>query len=176
MKLFEEFKLYEIMWDEEQLKGVSSKELQEDNEADPVHQILSKMEDIDFEFGGFDRERYEDKWSNTSGHYTNDWTDHYGYFNYSQDAMTVFEDIRDEIIPKYIDKVEQVPLIQECRKLYYEWNNSTDETEDETGAKFELFIAQHLEDLSYIFNDQLTEKYMEEAEAWAAEHLEPEDY
>ena len=168
MKLFEEFKLYETMWNGEPLK--------EDNGTDPIQQILSKIEDITFEFGGFDRERSEDKWSNTSGHYTNDWTDSYGHFNYSQDASIVFEDIRDKIIPEYIDKVEQVPLIQECRKLYYEWDNSTDETEDETGDKFELFIAQHLGDLASIFNDQLAEKYMEEAEAWAEEYLEPEDY
>lgn len=164
----------------EKFRALSSEErlklYNDDNAVDPVHQILSKTSDIEFEFDGFSRDRYEDKWDYNTGHYTKDWTDDYDSFTYSQDATTVFEDIRDEMIPKYIDKVEQDSTIQECKKLYDAWQNSTEETEDETGDKFDLFVAQNLEDLAVIFNKYLVEKYVEDAENWAEEHLEPSDY
>jgi hypothetical protein len=104
----------------EKFKALSSEEklklYREDNAADPVQQILDKASDIEFNFGGFSRDRYEDKWSHTTGHYTKDWSDSYDSFTYMVDAVTVFEDIRDKMIPKYIDKVEQSPLIIECKK------------------------------------------------------------
>lgn len=164
----------------EKLKAMSPEErlklYRDDNAVDPVQQILNKTSDIEFEFDGFSRERYEDKWDYNTGHYTKDWTDDYDSFTYNQDATTVFEDIRDEMIPKYIDKVEQDLTVQECKKLYDAWQSSTEETEDETGDKFELFVAQNLEALAAVFNEYLVAKYAEDAENWAEENLEPSDY
>jgi hypothetical protein len=163
INLVEEWKLYETMWDESR-------------QEDPVQQILNKASDIEFEFGGFSRDRFKDKWSHTTGHYTKDWTDRYDNFTYMVDAITVFEDIRDKMIPKYIDKVEQSPLIIECKKVFDAWNNSTPETEAKTGEIFDLFIANNLEALAEVFNNQLKEEYEEEAENWAEENIEPSDY
>lgn len=161
----------------EKLRAMSTEErlklYQEDAAVDPVQQILNNTSNIGFEFEGFDRERYKDKWDPNTGHYTKDWTDSYDSFTYTQDATTVFEDIRDEMIPKYIDKVEQDSTVQECKKLYDAWQSSTEETEEETGDKFELFVAQNLEDLAVVFNEYLIEKYREAAEEWAEEHREP---
>lgn len=164
MKLQEEFKLYETMWGND---GV-----------DPVQQILDQTPDIEFNFEGFDRERFEDRFDPNSwyGHYTKDWTDTYGDFTYKVDSSTVFEDIRDEIIPKYIDKVEQSELTIECKKVYEAWENSTNETESETGEAFEIFVAKNLKDLADIFEEYLLEKYIEDAENWAEENEEPIDY
>jgi hypothetical protein len=151
--------------------------MQADRAVDPVDQILQKTPDIPFEYEGFDSEWSKDHFDPNSwyGHYTTDGVDHYGDYSYKVDATTVFEDIRDDMIPKYLNKVPSSELVIECKKLYDAWNNSTDETEEETGEAFEVFIAKNLEELAEIFNKPLSAQYAENAQEWASEHLEPMD-
>ena len=166
MKWQDEFKLYENMWETNNVK------------QDPVQQILDQTPDIEFDYAGFKRERSEDHFDPNSlyGHYTKDWTDSYGSFTYKVDAITVFEDMRDEMIPSYLDKVEQSDLTAECKKVYDAWYNATEETEAETGEAFELFVAKNLETLAKVFEEYLLEKYAEDAEDWAEKNLEPIDF
>ena len=148
-----------------------------DRAVDPVDQILHKTPDISFEYEGFDLEWSEDHFDPNSwyGHYTTDGVDHYGDYAYKVDATTVFEDIRDDMIPDYLDKVPSSELTTECKRLYDARENSTEETEDETEEAFEIFIAKNLEQLAEIFSNPLTDKYAEQAQKWASEHLDPMD-
>ena len=204
MKLQEEFKLYETMWEDEQplkeevpefrseyarlmstpegrekFKAMSSDEkvklYKEDNEADPVQQILDKASAIEFDYSGFSEDNFEDKWNDISGHYTVDWVDTFGDFTYEVDAVTVFEDIRDDMIPTYLNKVKQSELVTECKKVYDAWYNSTEDTEEAAGEAFELFVAKNLEDLALLFEGYLLVKYAEDAREWARMNLEPID-
>lgn len=145
--------------------------------ASPVDQILHKTPNIIFEYEGFDSDYSEDHFDPNSwyGHYTTDGVDHYGNYDYKVNATTVFEDIRDYMIPDYLDKVPSSELTTECKRLYDACENSTEETEDETEEAFEVFIAKNLEKLAEIFNKPLTDRYAEQAQEWASENLEPID-
>lgn len=148
-----------------------------DTEADPVQKILNDTPDFEFEYEGFERDWYEDRFDPNSwyGHYQVGGTDYYSDYTYSKDAGDVFEDLRDTIIDKYIDKVTDSELLAKYRELKKAWDESDDETEDAACEALEVFIAENLELLVDIFYDQLTEHYAEDAEEWAYEHLDPDD-
>jgi hypothetical protein len=154
-----------------------SEVITEATEVDPVQQKLNELEDYEFEYDGFEREWYEDRFDPNSwyGHYQVGGTHSYGSYTYKQDAVTVFEDVRDEMIPKFADKVKQSDLIKKCKELDYAAEHATDDTEDAAIEALELFIVENLDDLVDEFYQPLLAKYAEQAREWAEEHLDPED-
>ena len=160
MKLHEEFKEYENLWDDS------------NKEVDPVDQILNTTDDFELEYDGFEVEWYEDHFdpSSSYGHYQTGGTDYHPDFTYKVNAINMFETLRDDILPKHAEKVTDSTLVTEYRKLAQAWENSTDATEAETGDAMELYIAKNLEELVDTFIDEILEHYKEEALEWAHEN------
>lgn len=145
-------------------------------DLDPIDQLLFETSAIELNFNGFDRDAFQDKFDPNSGHYTVDWTNHYGDFTYEVSAVSIFEKLRDEIIPKHMSKFEGNEIVDKFKILYQNWEASTKETEEETCSKMEMYLAENLDEFVEIFNEQLLEEYEENAEEWAYDHMEPEDY
>jgi hypothetical protein len=155
MKLFEEFKTYENLW--------------EDYEPTEVDKILWAMNDFEFEYDGFEVEDVEDRFDPGSwhGHYQVSKTYEHDDFTYKVDAMDVFEVLRDEILPTNKDKISDAGLQAEYKKLESAWENSTKETEEDTGEALDLFIAKNLEDLANDFYSELEAYFKDRAYDWA---------
>ena len=152
--------------------------IQADMAIDPVNAKLREYSESDFEFdyeGGFEREWHQDHFDPyTTQHYTTGGVDYWDDFTYQVDPVSVFEVIRDDF-PNYVDKVPANDIITKCKALYTAWQNSTDDTEEETSDAYELFIAEHLEELAEIFYDQLHDYFADNAEEYAINNLDPHD-
>lgn len=161
MKLHEEFKLYESLWD------------------NPVDKILQEDPVIELEFDGFSRD-WEEPYASWNGYEVVDRVksgeNTYHKFTYKVDSRDIFELLRDTIIPKHWNEVPANDLLTAYRKLESAWESSTPEDEEKTCEAMELFLAEHLETFIEMFLKQLKEEYLEEAEEWAIDHLSPTDY
>ena len=133
MKLHEEFKTYENLW--------------EDYELDPTSKLINSYEDFVFDYEGWEEEGYEDHFDPASayGHYQTSSTTVHPDFTYDVDAMTVFETLRDKILPEKSNKISDAGLQAEYKKLEAAWENSTEEARYEAGEALDLFIAENLE-------------------------------
>lgn len=134
MKLHEEFKEYETLWEDaelvdntdeytklcstyegrEQLRSMSSEEklaLYKPESFDTLQNILIKAireeGDIPLEYDGFSREYSQDHFDPGSyyGHYQTSSLVDYDNFTYKVDPDEMFDVLHDEILPKYLDKV-----------------------------------------------------------------------
>lgn len=163
----EEFKEYVNLWDTS---------LEEAAEPDPVDKILWSIPDIEFSYDGFSEDQYEDHFDPGlwDGHYQTLETVHFPDYTYTKDAVSVFEALRDEIIPKYKDKVSNNKLLNEYLALVQAWEDSTDETESETSNAVDLFLATHLTDFVSMFEDGLTNYYADEAKEYAIDIIIPQ--
>ena len=188
MKLHEEFKEYETLWDthslteekefrselarlystpegREQLKNMSTEERQAlykaDREVDPVQKVLDATPDFELEYEGYEYEWCEDHFDPGSwyGHYQTTGYDYVDDFVYSVDATSIFELLRDTIIDKYADKVDKSELLDTYKALEKAWKDSSEETEDEACEAMELFLAKNLEDFFYLFEEQVSNYY-----------------
>lgn len=156
MKLHEEFKEYENLW--------------EDAELDPVDEILNDYDSIKFDYDGFTVEGYEDHFDPRYGHWDTAETYEHDDFTYDVDAVSMFEFLRDTFLPKNVNKISDVELATEYKKLESAWENSTDETEDAACEALEIFLAKNLEEFVNIFYYELKEYYSEEAYDWARDN------
>lgn len=163
----EEFKEYTNLWDAS---------LEEAAEPDSVDKILWNIPDIEFSYDGFSEDRYEDHFDPGlwNGHYQTSETVHFPDYTYTKDAVSVFEALRDEIIPKYKDKVSNNKLLDEYLALVQAWEDSTDETESETSDAMDLFLATHLIDFVSMFEDKLINYYADSAEEYALDNITPQ--
>lgn len=163
----EEFKEYTNLWDAS---------LEEAAEPDSVDKILWNIPDIEFSYDGFSEDQYEDHFDPGlwNGHYQTSETVHFPDYTYTKDAVSVFEALRDEIIPKYKDKVSNNKLLDEYLALVQAWEDSTDETESETSDAMDLFLAAHLIDFVSMFEDKLINYYADSAEEYALDNITPQ--
>jgi dsDNA-binding SOS-regulon protein len=188
MKLHEEFKEYETLWDapaltEEkefrseyarlcstpegraQLKAMSIEERQAlykaDREVDPVQKVLDAIPDFELEYEGYAYDWYEDHFDpgRDYGHYQTTGTDYVDDFVYSVDATDMFETLRDVIIDKYADKVGKSELLDTYKILEKAWEDSSEENEEEACEAVELFLAKNLEDFFELFEQQVYKYY-----------------
>lgn len=153
MKLHEEFKTYETLW--------------EDYEPTELDKLLWAMDDFEFEYDGWEEEGYTDQFDPRYGHYQTSKTYEHDDFTYKVSAMDVFEVLRDEILPTNKDKISDAGLQAEYKKLEAVWENATEETADAAGDALDLFIAKNLEDLANYFYAELETIFKDEAYSWA---------
>lgn len=141
------------------------------NDTAAAYALLTKIGEVEIEFPEFEHEWFKDR-TDARGEYRQDYgTDVYPAFTFKVDATTVFEDLREAIIPEYKDKVNKSDLLTQYLKL----DQASEDGSTETANALDFFLAQHLEDFVEIFNKALVERYEEAAHEWALEHLEPED-
>jgi hypothetical protein len=166
MKLHEEFREYETMWE-------ASETLEE--AVNPVDEILAKTPDYELEYEGFDEDWYEDKWNyNTMDHDQDYGTYHFDDFTYEVDATGLFEYLVDLLQ----DKAEENPtdeVMVEYKKLIDAWYKAEGEEEDRACAAMELYVAQHLHELADLYYKDIQEHYSDSAYEWAKESLEPSE-
>lgn len=154
MKLFEEFKEYETLWES----------------ADAVDEILWALKDFVFEYDGWSKDSYVDHFNPDSGHYTTSKTYEYDDFEYEVDPVSMFEFLRDDFLPRNSDKIFNAKLAAEYKRLEAACENS-----DEDIEALELFIARNLETFVEMFYEELKEYYKEAAYEWADENLDYSD-
>lgn len=192
MKLHEEFKEYETLWDapilaeekkfrseyakllstpegREQFMAMSPEERfalsREAAEADPVQKILNATPDFELEYEGYEYEWYEDHFNPdyAYGHYQTTGKSYLDDFVYSVDAGSMFELLRDIIIDKYANDVGKSELLDTYKALEKTWEDSTEEIEEEACEAMELFLAKNLKDFFDIFEKQIYDYYYEKA-------------
>jgi hypothetical protein len=152
MKLHEEFKEYENLW--------------EDYEPTEVDKLLWDTEDFEFEYEGWEEEGYEDHFDpgRAYGHYQTSSTYKHDDFTYAVDAVDVFETLRDEILPKVDTTKVKNELILEYKKLEAVWEKSKDDADADVA---DMFLAKNLEDIANTFYSDLEDYYSEKAYDWA---------
>jgi hypothetical protein len=162
MKLFEEFNEYENLWSE-----------------DEIDKVLHQYDDFEIEYAGFESEWYEDHFDPGSywGHYQTDGVNDYSDFTYEVDAVSIFETLRDTILPKKGESKADDPVVKEWLRL----NELAVETagtpeEDKALYELELFLAKNLDSFFKTFIKEISEYYKEDAQEWAVENLDPIDY
>ena len=165
MKLYEEFKEYENMWE-------ASKSLKES--ADPVDEILAKTPDYELEYEGYDEDWYKDKWNyNTMSHDQDYGTHHIPDYTYAVDAVSLFEYLVDLLQEKAKEPITN-ELMAEYKKLMDAWYKAEGEEEDRASAAMELYIAQHLHEFAELYEEEIAEKYSDAAYEWSLENVEPD--
>lgn len=174
MRLYEEFKEYETLW--------------EAHEQDQVDEILRGYDDFEFEYDGFDDDNYEDHYSYDFGHYTTSKLTHYDSFTYKVDAISLFDFMRDDFLPDNADNISDDKLEDTFKKLntatddtYAALNiakekNTPEEIKAATAAyntamdALELFIANNLGTFVDMFYSELLDCYEDEARDWARDN------
>lgn len=153
MKLHEEFREYEHLW--------------ENAEPDEVDKILFGIEDFEFEYDGWTEEGSVDHFDPRYGHWDTSKTYDYDDFTYTVNAVEIFEVLRDKLLPKIdISKVKD-PLVIEYKKLEAILENSNKETEAMNADALDMFLAKNLEEFVDIFYYELQKAYEEKAYGWA---------
>jgi hypothetical protein len=164
MKLHEEFKEYENLWEAAE------------EAVDPVSEVLENTPDYELEYEGFDTEWSEDKWNPNSwyGHYTVDGTSHFRDFAYGVDSVSLFEYLVD-LLQNKAKEPSTSGIMAEYKKLMQAWYAAEGEEEAIACEAMELYVAQHLHELADLYEKDIAEHYKEFAYEWAEENLEPSD-
>ena len=163
----------EDLVDLKKITAEAEKNLTEDAVNDPAatSALLTKIGEVEIEFPEFEQEWVKDR-ADVRGQHVQDYgTDLYPAFTYSVDATTVFEDLRETIIPEYKNRVENSELLTQ----YLNLAQASEDGDTEAVNALDFFLAQHLEEFVEIFNKALVERYEEAAQEWALDNLEPED-
>lgn len=171
MKLYEEFRDYEKLWDD---VTEEDKKLSED--LDPADKVLMETDDFELEYEGFEAEWEKDHFDPGSwhGHYQTRGTQYYPSYTYDVDAISMFETIRDYMLPEYSSKYSNIKEVKEYNRLLKIWENSSEETEDEASAAVDLYLATNLSEFVDTFIEELTDHYAEAAHEWALDNLIPD--
>lgn len=140
-----------------------------DRAMNPVARELDALDDFRLEYDGFEYEWFEDHFDpgRWHGHYQTSGTDYHDDFIYKVDPSTMFETMRDNIIPKFASKYPTDKLLSEYNKLDNLFQNAGPEEEDKLGEACDLFLAQNLESFVDLFLDEVTEYFSEDANDWA---------
>lgn len=165
MKLYEEFKEYETLWEKVTADDINSK-------ADKLYYDL---EDVEFEYDGFAGDSYEDRYSYDYGHYTVDKTVYYDDFTYVVDVAYVLEALERSIIPK--DNRYGCPAFLEP---YYDLkaiadNAKNEKQKTEAQAHMNHLLVKHFDELVDEYYRELKDYFADEAYEWAVENVEPRE-
>ena len=162
MKLHEEFKEYENLWESSET-------------VDPVDEILKQTPDYELEYEGYDEDWYKDKFDPTSlyGHDQDYGTHHYNDFTYAIDAVRLFEYLADDLLQDKAQEPITSDLMAEYKKLMDAWYAAKGDEEDRACDAMELYIATHLHELADLYSKDIEEHYKDDAYEWAYENLDP---
>lgn len=153
MKLHEEFKEYEELWEE----------LSEADEA------LKNTPDFELEYEGFTVDAWEDVWNPYRSE--PDQIDHsyrIGDFTYTVDASDMYDTICG-FLERETD-ASKSPEVAEYLRLYTIYEKA--DTAEALDA-VELYIVQNLNKLFETYKVEVYEYYEESAQEWAINHKEP---
>jgi hypothetical protein len=190
MRLHEEFKEYENLWEavepeakSEFEKLMTSREgtthfyslstdeqlaiIDAANLNDPVSEYLKYYEDFKFEYDGFDVEWSEDRWDYNTGHYDVGGTYYHPDFIYKVSAEEIYDTIFNVMLSKYPGKLAGSKLSADYNRLDKAYDTAPAETKDKAEEHYFLYLAIHLEHLEEIYHDELLKYYKEEAYEWA---------
>jgi hypothetical protein len=157
MKLHEEFREYENLW--------------EDYEPDEISKMLWAMDDIEIEYDGWTEEGFNDHFDSRYGHWTTPTSYDVPDTVYKVDAMTMYEALIDHILPKYINEVDDKNLVAEYKSLVAaceESENSSKEASEAAWDALALFIVQNMEDLVALLYDKVQEHFEDDARRYAS--------
>jgi hypothetical protein len=194
MKLHEEFREYETLWENvlaeekefrseltrlkstpegrEKLKNLSNAErlalINADTAADPVMQALKKKHYSDFEFDyeGWEEEGYEDHFDPDRGHWDTAKTYVHPDFTYTVEPVDMLQVLVEDILSTCDPSKYNSNILNEYKKLEAAWINATPENEEEACEVVELFVIEHLEEFVDMFYSELHEYYRERAYDW----------
>lgn len=152
-----------------------------EKQGDQVMKILTEIETIPLEYDGFENDWYEDHFDPNSsyGHYQTGGTNSYGSFTYEADAVTVFEYLRDSLLPEQAGKKSN-SLLAEFKRLNdicdsIDYKTQADAFE-KAGEELEIFIVQNLDEFVDMFMEDILDYFAEGAQEWALDNLDPNDY
>jgi hypothetical protein len=153
MKLYEEFKVYEKLW--------------EAVEPDPVDKVLQEYDDFKFDYDGFTEDGYEDRFDPGSayGHYQTYTTHEHDDYTYTVDAVDIFEALKDDILPNARDTKNS--FAAEYKKLEAVWENSKNDADADAA---DMFLAKNLDVIANEFYYELKDYYSEAAYNWARDN------
>lgn len=190
MKLYEEMKMWEAMWDDPK-----SAKYTDDEIWNLVDGLIAKIpENYLFEYGGFTDEGYEDHFDPGSwyGHYQTSSSSYYSDFTYEVEPGDMYEKLAEgsnwaEIIEavknrKYKHRLLTDPLkepgakdlLNTVAKLEKELKAVPREQNQAQANKYYLFIAENLDALVEILYEYLCDYYEENAYEWARDNMEPD--
>ena len=152
-----------------------------------VNKLLNEHEDFELEYSGFEKDWHEDHFDPTSlyGHYDTGYTAQYDDFTYRKDAVSIFELIRDTILPKYMDdpKYKNYSVVSDYAELEEAYDKATSEEEQQIIIdEQELLLAAELADFYDIFEKVIISEYENDAYEWAEDNIsdlteiDPRDY
>lgn len=189
MKLYEEFKEYETLWEEKEFKSeyarlmstpegraqfdaMSPKDKVElyrlDRAADPVNKILDSYKDFEFEYKGFEYEWFKDKFDpfRWHGHYQETGIDEHPDFTYTVDATTIFDHLGLVLNDPDVEHKEAKEVAEYLRLLQI-YKDTTGEDEEAAEEALSLYLATNLETFVEIFYDELLKYFEDDAYEWA---------
>jgi hypothetical protein len=170
MKLFEEFKEYENMWDsDEPVKEEFRSEYQRLMSTPEGRAQLDAM-DVHDRYRLSRDDMAVDPFYVALEPLGNDIEMEYDDFTYTWDTVGVFEAMRDDILPKHASKEASGPnaaLIAEYQKFEKAWEEAKPGEEENRAAEEEdLFIAKNLGKFIEIFNEELLDHFADQAYEW----------
>lgn len=185
-KLYEEFKLYENLWEEAEAPATEDP-YAEFNLSSSVEEALANYPwDFEFDYTGYTVNWEEDSWDYERGeHTTIPRSRRYDDFTYEVAPEDLFETLRDIIIDEYIDKPGYIEKAikhyksgfgswaqdraeesaADLRKIVADYNKFQElwKTDETAGEKLDIYIADHLDEFSVLFDLPLKEYYEESA-------------
>ena len=181
-KLYEEFKLYENLWEEAEVPEKEADPFEEFNLSSSVEIALANFPyDFEIEYDGYTDTWDEDRFDPESahGHYTVSKSRYYDNFTYEISPEDVLEDLTENFIPKYLapDFIEKAikriksefissshagKIEAEIRALYADYQK-LEELCGEDCEKLNIFVADHLDTFFYIFESVFQEEYKDRA-------------
>lgn len=167
MRLYEEFKEYETLWEK-----VTTDELE-----DKVYKLRDNLEDVEFDYDGFEIETCKDGFDPGSwyGHTQTCGTAYIPDFTYTVDAVDVLYALEDSILPK--DNKHHRPVFLDP---YYDLEVILDNAKDEkqrteAGLHMDHLLVKHFDELVDWYYRELKDYFADEAYDWAYENVEPEE-
>lgn len=172
MKLHEEFKEYETLWEEvEETKVLKENS---DSSEELIDKALEGIADFELEYDGWTDHDAKDHFG-WNGHYQTTTHINYPEFTYEVEVAEMYEDMRDVLLVKYADKHMKNALVQEWQRLYAAYETASDEEKVAAEEAIDIFVADNLEDLFIELYNDILSYYKDRAYEWAHEFIEPCD-
>jgi hypothetical protein len=174
MKLYEEIKMWESLWEDRIETYIDEKT------EKIIDDLLEKADNYIIEYEGFDEDYAEDHWDYSSeSHYQTSTIAHYGDFEYEIEVGDVWEDIvnisqKDIDKHKFIQSAKSTELLNTFIKLQKEAEEASKDQATLYWNRLGVFVAENLDGLFEIFYDYFYNKYEELAYEWALDHVDPD--
>ncbi len=183
-KLYEEFKLYENLWEEAEVPETEDP-YAEFNLSSSVEEALANYPyDFEIEYDGYTDNWEEDAWDyDSQSHTTISRSRRYDDFTYEVSPEEIFEILRDFIIDKYINKPGYIEKalkayasgfispdlategVADLRKVVADYQKFQElwKTDETAGDKLDIYIADHLDAFFVLFYAPIQKRYRDRA-------------